>query len=375
MEAIGQLTGGVAHDFNNLLTVMQASVDLLKRPNLNEERRRGYVDAIADATARATKLTGQLLAFARRQSLQPEVFDVGRSVARLADMLGTLSGSRVKVVIRMPSAPALVNADPSQFDAAIVNMSVNAKDAMDGEGTLTITVGTIGAASVALSLTDTGAGIPPEALSRIFEPFFTTKGIGQGTGLGLSQVFGFAKQSGGEIRVESEVGRGTTFTLTLPRVERVETVQSAEAAGVPPASGAGALVGGQGTRVLVVEDNPDVGSFATQTLAELGYATVWATNADEALAQLASGPGCFDVVFSDVVMPGMNGIDLGREIRRLHRDLPVVLTSGYSDVLATRGTCGFDLLNKPYTVQDLADALGKALSTHQRDRALTLTGS
>ncbi|WP_232631895.1 ATP-binding protein [Methylobacterium sp. Leaf118] len=377
MEAVGQLTGGVAHDFNNLLTVIKSSTDLLKRPDLAEERRRRYVEAISDTVGRAAKLTGQLLAFARRQALKPEVFDAGRGVAAVADMVGTLTGARIQVKTEIePCFDAagqpyvcLVEADPSQFDTALVNMVVNARDAMEGEGTLTIRVGHAGRIPplrthpavpgdfVAVAITDTGSGIAPADLSRIFEPFFTTKGVGQGTGLGLSQVFGFAKQSGGDIAVESVLGAGTTFTLFLPRAKVAPT--ATEPVGEPEP-----LAPGHGTCVLVVEDNREVGAFATQALAELGYGTVWAMDADQALAELERTPDRFDVVFTDVVMPGMNGVELARTILERRPDMPVVLSSGYSHVLAEDGHHGFPLLHKPYSVEDLSRILRRAV--HRR---------
>ncbi len=374
MEAVGQLTGGVAHDFNNLLTVIRSSTDLLKRPDLPEERRARYVGAISDTVERAARLTGQLLAFARRQALRPEVFDAGQSLRQLTDMMNTLTGSRIRIATEMPDAPCFIDADPSQFDTAIINMAVNARDAMGGQGRLTVAVRRVGempvirahaavtAPFVAVSLTDTGAGIPAEALERIFEPFFTTKSVGKGTGLGLSQVYGFAKQSGGEVMVASRVGEGTTFTLYLPEV--AAPAAAAETGEPEP------LMDGHGTRVLVVEDNPDVGGFATQTLAELGYVTVWSRDAEQALAELAGDADGFDIVFSDVVMPGMDGIQLGREIRRLHPALPVVLTSGYSHVLAENGTSGFELLHKPYSIEELSRVLRKAATWQRRRRVL-----
>jgi len=363
LEAIGQLTGGVAHDFNNLLTVIRSSVDLLKRPNLAEERRTRYIAAISDTVERAAKLTGQLLAFARRQALTPETFAACDSVRMLRDMLGTLTGSRIEVVTELPEHRCFVHADPSQFDTALVNMAVNARDAMGGEGRLTIRVMTVEAIPavrmhsaipgtfVAVSLADTGSGIPSDQLDRIFEPFFTTKETGRGTGLGLSQVFGFAKQTGGEVTVESRIGEGATFTIFLPRV--AEPVQPAEAEEAP------SLMDGHGTRVLVVEDNAAVGTSTLQSLNELGYDCVWAASAEDALSELAKGAGRFDVVFSDVVMPGMGGIELGQRIRRNYHDLPVVLTSGYSHVLAENGTLGFELLHKPYSVEQLSRVLRK----------------
>jgi two-component system NtrC family sensor kinase len=364
LEALGQLTGGVAHDFNNLLTVIRASVDLLRRPHLTEERRRRYIDAISDTVGRAAKLTAQLLAFARRQTLKPEVFDVGRCVRTLSDMIGTLTGSPIEIVTRVPEQPCFINADASQFETALINMAVNARDAMGGEGRLTIAVRAVTDVPgpvphpesphgyVAVSVEDTGIGIPQDQFERIFEPFFTTKEVGQGTGLGLSQVFGFAKQSGGEVDVASEIGKGSTFTLYLPRVPGDDRPQSVPAEDAPP-------VDGHGMAVLVVEDNIEVGNFAADALSELGYAATLVGNAMDALAELTRNPERFDVVFSDVVMPGMTGIDLAQEIRRRHSDLPVVLTSGYSHVLSQNGSYGFELLQKPYSIEQLSRVLHK----------------
>ena len=369
VEAIGQLTGGVAHDFNNLLTVIRGSVDLLRRPGLSDARRDRYIDAISDTADRAAKLTGQLLAFARRQSLTPEVFDAAASVRTISDMVRTLAGARIKVAVRLPAEPCHIDADRSQFDTAIVNMAVNARDAMKSEGVLTITVAetsgmpairshpAVAGPFVSVSLTDTGPGIPADRIDQIFEPFFTTKSLGEGTGLGLSQVFGFTKQSGGDIFVESVEGQGATFTMYLPRVAGVAD-QRVEA-------GHDSVPLGDGACVLVVEDNAEVGLFATQALAELGYETVLAMDGARALAELAANGDRFDVVFSDVMMPGMSGVELGQEIARLYPALPVMLTSGYSEVLAQSGTHGFDLLHKPYSIEGLS----RALRTVSRRRA------
>ncbi|MGU3329853.1 ATP-binding protein [Methylobacterium mesophilicum] len=364
MEAVGQLTGGVAHDFNNLLTIIRSSVDFLRRPDLPEARKARYLDAVSDTVDRAAKLTGQLLAFARRQALKPEVFHVGQKVRGIADMLDTVIGARVRVIAEVPDEPCHIRADVSQFETALVNMAVNARDAMNGEGTLTLRLaggrtmpaihGHAGAdtAFVAVSLTDTGAGISEADLGRLFEPFFTTKEVGKGTGLGRSQVFGFAKQSGGNVDVTSAPGQGATFTLYLPQVEVDRRIDEAE--GVP------ATISplGTGQRVLVVEDNVEVGQFATQILQDLGYETVWAANAEAALERLGRDGGGFEVVFSDVVMPGMGGLALAQELARRLPELPVLLTSGYSHVLAQEGTHGFELLHKPYS----ADQLGRVLS-------------
>jgi two-component system NtrC family sensor kinase len=362
LEALGQLTGGVAHDFNNLLTVIRASVDMLRRPHLPEERRLRYVEAISDTVGRAAKLTAQLLAFARRQTLKPEVFDVGKSVQTLTEMIGTLTGSPIQIVTHVPDQPCFINADASQFETALINMAVNARDAMGGTGRLTITVQAVAEPPapavlpesplgyVAVSVDDTGVGIPQEQIGRVFEPFFTTKEVGQGTGLGLSQVFGFAKQSGGEVMVASEVGKGSRFTFYLPRVSGAGRQQAAPVEEAAP-------VDGRGMSVLVVEDNIEVGTFTKDALTELGYATTLAHGPLDALAELTRNAERFDVVFTDVVMPGMTGIDLAREIRRRHCDLPVVLTSGYSHVLSQNGSFGFELLQKPYSIEQLARVL------------------
>ncbi|MGU3540803.1 ATP-binding protein [Methylobacterium sp. A54F] len=367
MEAVGQLTGGVAHDFNNLLTIIRSSVDFLRRPDLPEERRRRYMDAVSDTVDRAAKLTSQLLAFARRQALKPETFDVAERLSALADMLDTVTGARIRVVRDLPAQTCFVHADLSQFETALVNMAVNARDAMDGEGTLSVGLvcgvpmpvirGHAGAPGpfAAVSLTDTGAGIRPEHLARIFEPFFTTKEVGKGTGLGLSQVFGFTKQSGGDVEVTSAPGHGTTFTLYLPAVEAEPGTGRGpdEAAAVPSDGG--------GRHVLVVEDNLEVGRFATQILQDLGYETTWATNAEDALERLDTGASGFDAVFSDVVMPGMGGVALARELQQRRPGLPVVLTSGYSHVLAREGGHGFELLQKPYSAAQLGSVLRRVM--------------
>ena len=367
MEAIGQLTGGVAHDFNNLLTVIRGSVDLLRRPDLSGDRRGRYIDAIGDTADRAAKLTGQLLAFARRQALKPEPFDIGQSLIDVSTMIRTLTGSRIVLETIVPDDACYVLADKGQFDTAIVNMSINARDAMDGEGRLTICVGPVSGIPairaqgpvagdyLAVTITDTGSGISPENIERIFEPFYTTKGPGHGTGLGLSQVIGFAKQSDGDIRVESGNEGGTTFIMYLPRV----TIdgEGAEAEVEEPIT-----ITGDGVCVLVVEDNSDVGEFAVQALDELGYSTVLALNGEEALAELGKDCDRFHIVFSDVVMPGMSGLELAQEVRRRHPHLPVILTSGYSHVLAQNGRHGFELLHKPYSIDQLSRVFRKAIT-------------
>ena len=366
MEAVGQLTGGLAHDFNNLLTVIRGSVDLLRRPDVTEARRARYIEAIGTTADRAARLTSQLLAFARRQTLNPEVFDVQNSVAALLEMLQTLVGSRVTIELGAAGSPCWINADRSQFDTAVVNMAVNARDAMRSAGRLSIRVAVVDGmppirhdAAVAgrfvtITVADTGTGIAPGHFDRIFEPFYTTKGVGEGTGLGLSQVFGFAKQSGGDIMVENNPEVGATFTMFLPFVD-------GRAANGQEEPQPGGELRGNGASVLVVEDNAEVGQFARQALTELGYDAVLATNASEALEKLGRDGGGFDVVFSDVVMPGMSGIELSQAIRAALPDMPVLLTSGYSSVLAETGTQGVELLHKPYSVDELARVLRTVL--------------
>lgn len=370
LEALGQLTGGVAHDFNNLLTVIRASVDLLNRPQLTEERRQRYITAIADAVARAAKLTSQLLAFARRQTLKPEVFDVGERMQALHDMLAPLLGPAIEITMRLPTEPCLVRADAGQFETALINMATNARDAMQGKGRITFEVepattvpDTLAGASgsqipghhgfVSVTVSDTGIGIPAVRLGRIFEPFFTTKQVGHGTGLGLSQVFGFARQSGGEVTVTSELGHGSTFSLYLPRMAP-DLLPQRQAPNTAPA------VAGSGMSVLVVEDNIELANFAADGLTELGYSITLVDNATDALAELVVDADRFDVVFSDVVMPGMTGLDLAQAIRDRGIDVPIVLTTGYSQALSQDGVAGFDLVQKPYSIEELSRVLHRA---------------
>jgi nitrogen-specific signal transduction histidine kinase len=360
MEAIGQLTGGVAHDFNNLLTVIRSSVDLLRRPDLDDRRRKRYIDAIGETADRAAQLTAQLLAFARRQPLKAEVFDAVDSVRRLKAMLQTLVGANVVLEIEASCEACAVEADRGQYETALINMAVNARDAMDGRGRLSIQISTaeaipggraaspVAGRFVVVSLNDTGPGIASSQLERIFEPFYTTKAVGKGTGLGLSQVYGFAKQSGGDVRVESSPGQGATFSLYLPATGKRMAEKAEPATVIEPAAR-------RRNRVLMVEDNEEVGAFGRQLLTDLGYVVTLARNAVQAQALLEADPESFDVVFTDVVMPGaINGLQLAKRIRETRPELPVILTSGYSDALANSEGQGFDLLQKPYSVEALS---------------------
>jgi len=359
MEAIGRLTGGVAHDFNNLLTVIRASADFLRRPNVPEEKRTRYVEAIAETAERAATLTGQLLAFARRQPLQPEVFDVCTRLRGLHRIIGSMIGSSVTIQNDLPETEHLVEADPTQFDTAILNMVINARDAMPRGGTIRIGARIVGGvpavrghaaasgAFVAVDISDDGTGMSPETLQKIFEPFFTTKPVDKGTGLGLSQVYGFAKQSRGEIDVASQLDVGTTFTLYLPSAAGQVTTVPASAAQLADVSNI------PRRRVLLVEDNEGVGKFAAGLLKELGQAVTWVGDGQAALKALNNDAEGFDLVFTDVVMPGINGLELAQLIQQQRPDLQIVLTSGYSHVIAEQGVQGFPLVRKPYSIDGL----------------------
>jgi len=386
MEAIGRLTGGVAHDFNNLLTVIRSSAELLRRPDLAPEKRDRFLAAIVDTATRAGELTRQLLAFARKQPLRPEIFDVAQRLSGMEHLILTSVGSPIRVEFDLPQGLDHVRADPSQFETAVLNLVVNARDAMPRGGTLRIAARNTGklpavrnhagalGAYVAVSVTDTGSGIPADLLSRIFEPFFTTKGVNQGTGLGLSQAYGFAKQSGGEVDVQTELGAGTTFTLYFPRAQLADVADLGAAA-----ADGNVECNGHGTndaplvarKVLLVEDNEAVGSFASNVLTELGVEVTWATDGARALETLIGAQGAFDLVFSDVVMPAMSGIELGAAIRQRWPGLRVVLTSGYSHVLAEEGVRDFELLEKPYSTSALLAVLqGQPVARTQASAAV-----
>ncbi len=368
LEAIGQLTGGVAHDFNNLLTIIRSSLHFLQRANLEEKQRQRYLKTVSDTVDRGAKLTGQLLAFARRQALSPEVFEAGARLQAIAEMLDTTSGARVHVALTLPETPCHIHADLSQMETAVINLMLNGRDAMNGQGTLHLCLtpeqhlpslrGQPAQAGpfVAISVRDSGVGIGSDLLERIFDPFFTTKAPGEGTGLGLSQVFGFAKQSGGDVRVISMPGEGTEFTLYLPQVAAAQA--QPVALDEPPVQSQPSL---QHKRVLVVEDNPEVGGFIAQILEDHGYRVFWASSGEEALLQLTNDDEHFDAVFSDVLMPGMGGLELARILRERYPALPVILTSGYSDAIAEGGHQGFALLPKPYSAEQVCQALGDVL--------------
>ncbi|KAA2242134.1 hybrid sensor histidine kinase/response regulator [Salinarimonas soli] len=363
LEAVGQLTGGVAHDFNNLLMVINGNVERLRRMGPDERQRRA-LEAIATAARRGASLTRQLLSFSRRQVHEPTVLDLRRSLPAVQDMLR--SSLRGDIAVEIAVAPDLwpVKVDLSELELAILNIAVNARDAMPDGGRLTVaarnaTLADGGVAGlrgdfVALSLTDTGCGIPPDVAARVFEPFFTTKEVGRGTGLGLSQVYGFAVQSGGTASLASEPGRGTTITLHLPRTREAPAAVDGAPESSVPRDGHG--------RVLLVEDNAAVAEVTVATLEELGYEVRHAADPAGAL-RLLEGEGRFDLVVSDIVMPGpVNGVDLARMIRTRHPHMPILLATGYSEVAQSAAEEGFPTLRKPYEAASLREAIRAALA-------------
>ena len=359
MQALGQLTGGIAHDFNNLLTVIQGSADILRRPEIQEEKRMRFANAIADASARAALLTGQLLAFARRQPLRPEAVDLNQRIRTMMNMLETTLGAGIALEPRLADDLKPVEVDPGQLEVALLNIIVNARDAMPDGGTITISTANVDEAApdvegraVAVIVKDSGRGIDPELRERVFEPFFTTKTVGKGTGLGLSQVYGFTAQSGGAVSIDSEPGKGTAVTLLFPASSRTPLAEADPGA----AADAGLSTG----RILLVEDNEEVGNFAETLLGELGYTVVRARDGNEAMER-TERDGRFDLVFTDVVMPGMTGLELASKLKQRHPRLPVVLTTGYSDRIASTGAEDYPLICKPYRLETLAATLEKAL--------------
>ncbi|HET7804956.1 MAG TPA: PAS domain S-box protein [Pseudolabrys sp.] len=364
MEALGQLTGGVAHDFNNLLMVVSGQAQTLMR-RLTDQKNIRPLEAILTAASRGETLTRQLLTFARRQPQNPRTVSLGRTVMAFRDVLSSSARGKIDLQVEISPEAWPVSIDIPEFELALVNLVVNARDAMPEGGSIkltgnnvtlrgTETVEAIKGEFVALAVSDTGTGIPPELLTRIFEPFFTTKTAGKGTGLGLSQAYGFARQSGGTITVASKLGQGTQVTIYLPR-------SHAPVAVVAPTEAANQSAG-RGETILVVEDNPEVKSVAVTLLEQLNYRTVAVDNAKSALNLLATGTPV-DLVFTDVMLPGdLDGMALAQAIGKKHPRVAVLLTSGYAKVLA--GRHGLPILRKPYQVSALAQAIRATLDPH-----------
>ncbi|HEX5508162.1 MAG TPA: ATP-binding protein [Pseudolabrys sp.] len=365
MEALGQLTGGVAHDFNNLLMVVSGRAQWLSKRVIEPENVRA-LDAIKTAASRGESLTRQLLTFSRRQPLNPTTVSLAQTVAAFRDVLSSSVRGNIELRIAIPEDVWPIAIDIPEFELALVNLVVNARDAIAGSGTIILsaenallsgfeTAERLEGEFVALTVADTGVGIPADTIGRVFEPFFTTKSTGRGTGLGLSQVYGFARQSGGTAAIVSEIGHGTTATLYLPRsLKPVSTLPPHERVMLPA---------GQGEVVLVVEDHADVRAATVGLIEQLGYRTRVADAVRPALDMLASGTP-IDLVFSDVVLPGdQDGLALAHIVNERHPHIPVVLTSGYARRFIDHH--GRPILRKPYDAADLSQALSDALATRK----------
>jgi PAS domain S-box-containing protein len=373
MEAVGHLTGGVAHDFNNLLQVIRGNLELVAAAVAEDKAATQRVKNALHGADRAAQLTRQLLAFARRQPLEPKVVNLGRLVSDMADMLRSSLGESIQVETVVAGGLWNTLADPAQVENAILNLAINARDAMSGAGRLTIEItnAALDAAYgrdaeieagqyVLLAISDTGHGMDEATKARVFEPFFTTKGAEKGTGLGLSMVYGFVKQSNGHVQVYSEVGQGTTIKIYLPRSGQAETVTAPAVLG---------SLRGQSEVILVVEDDDLVRASAVGMLRDLGYTCIHASDGAEALEILKSGAKV-DLLFTDVIMPGpVKSRDLAAEALRLRPGLPVLYTSGYTEnAIVHHGRLdeGVQLLSKPYTQEDLARRMRGLLKDNRR---------
>jgi PAS domain S-box-containing protein len=378
LEAIGQLTGGVAHDFNNLLQVISGNLQLLRKDIAGNARAEMLVQSALGGVARGSKLASQLLAFARRQPLEPRVVNAGRLIKNMDEMLRRALGGEIEVETVV--AGGLWNSliDPDQLENAVLNLAINARDAMNGEGRLTIEASNAylddeyvrqhdelsAGQYVMIAVTDTGAGIPPDILERVYEPFFTTKAEDKGTGLGLAMVYGFLKQSGGHVKIYSEIGAGTTVKLYFPR----EVAAEDTLVGVP----SGEVQGGEET-ILVVEDDDEVREVAVSMLTELGYRVVKARDAASALVVVESGIP-IDLIFTDVMMPGsLRSPDFARKAKERLPSVAVLFTSGYTQNAIVHGgrlDPGVELLAKPYTREALARKIRHVLSNQSQRRAV-----
>jgi len=344
-DALGQLTGGIAHDFNNLLMIISGSIHMIRKEVTGEKAVKA-LQSIEGASQRAASLTRQLLTFARRQSVQPQSIALSERVGVLRDMLKSGLGSTVSLTFDVADDIWNIIVDPNELETALVNLVVNARDAMPEGGSVIVSAKNIPEkAQVAISVEDAGVGIPDDIATKVFDPFFTTKAVGKGTGLGLSQVHGFAHQAGGTVQLRSVLGEGTAITMFLPKASTQPTVDREQV-----------FLKGSGT-VLLVEDNPEVAAASTGLLEQLGYHVRWAADAPAALAELEKDG--IDIVFSDIVMPGkMDGIGLAQTIRKKNPNIPILLVTGYSSSAKDIGS-QFAILHKPFQLHELSRELQK----------------
>jgi signal transduction histidine kinase/CheY-like chemotaxis protein len=380
METIGQLTGGVAHDFNNMLAIIIGSLDLAKRRLTGAEDPRliNSIQSAGDGAQRAAILTARLLAFSRQQPLAPEVIDANRLVGGMSELLRRTLGEHIKIETVLAGGLWSTFADLSQLENAILNLAVNARDAMPGGGHMTIesantelddryarTHSEVEAGQyVLISITDTGAGMSQEVLDRAFDPFFTTKGPGKGTGLGLSQVYGYVKQSRGHIKIYSEIDRGTTVKVYLPRHMGLQAARLASGNALPIPQGSST------DTILVVEDDDHVRKMTVESLCELGYTVLEAAGGAEALEQLEKRPSV-DLIFTDIVMPQMNGRQLADLIAEKWPDVRVLYTTGYTrNAIVHNGVLdhGVSLLTKPFSLGQLAHKIREVLNASSKSR-------
>ncbi|HEX7887113.1 MAG TPA: ATP-binding protein [Phenylobacterium sp.] len=369
LEALGKLTGGVAHDFNNLLMVISGQAQLLRRKVGDDPRALRALEAIEMSARRGEDLTRGLLSFSRRQRLTPSSTSLSDRAGGLREMLSASLPPAVRLDMALADSLWPVAVDVGEFELALLNLAVNARDAMPGGGALSLSgenvtldgagPGKLVGDFVGLTLRDTGTGIAPDILPKVFDPFFTTKDVDLGAGLGLSQVFGFAQQSGGHIGVHSELGAGTAFTLYLPRAKRPPRAE-VEGEPLPPASSA---------RILLVEDNPEVAEVAARMLEELGHEVRLVGNAAAALAALSAGD-LPDLIFSDIVMAGeFDGLGMARRAREAFPGVPILLATGYSEAAARIGD-EFPILRKPYKLAGLNRAIAERLASVREDGKL-----
>jgi signal transduction histidine kinase len=368
IEAIGQLTGGVAHDFNNLLTVVLGNVDILQRRGATNGMNGVSLQrltAIRAAAEKGATLTGHLLAFARRQPLMPKAIDLNATIQGMRDLLDSALGMRVQANFLLAADLWPTMVDQSQIELLILNLVINARDAMPGGGIITIetanhqiaeTTGTDGPLAgdyVGISIKDTGIGIPPEIMGRVFEPFFTTKPPGAGSGLGLSQVFGMARQSGGGVRIESQVGRGTVVIVDLPRALAEPTRIPVQRRDI--------RTKGTGATVLLVDDDDQVRAVTTAMLQDIGYNVHDVDSGEAALGVLTNDVG-IDILLTDLVMPGMNGSQLATVAKGRKADLSIVFISGYADQIGGTLGLGDRLIRKPFSANDLHRTIEAAIA-------------